>query len=161
MRTIFVTTAVVVSAVIVLLLAACASRSEAPDPVTLQEEIAAYRSQELELVRATVLDAERAGRLIELLGERDRSISVYVKKITTFREQMSDLNADYNANRESFDQLLEAFNSQRAAGQKEFTDLIAAMKMETTAEEWKVISKFQVKRLDPRHLTYGQAAAGG
>ena len=152
--------AAVIAALFTLLLLACASNKEAPDPVKVQEEIAEYRVQELELVRTTVLDDERADRLIHLLGERDRLISGYAKEISAYRKQISELNADYNADRKSFDMLMANYNSRRAAGQKELIDLIGAMKKETTPEEWKVISKFQLKRLHPRSLTYSQSAAG-
>ena len=86
--------AAVLSAILILVRPACASRNEAPDPVKVQEEIAEYRSQELELVRSTVTDHERADRLIRLLGERDRLISDSVKEIDEDRKQISELNAD-------------------------------------------------------------------
>jgi hypothetical protein len=143
-----------------LLLPACASRKEAPDPVKVQEQISEYRSQELDLVRSTVLDEDRAERLIELLADRDRMIADYTKVIGTHREEMTALNADYNARRESFDLLVNGYNDQRAIAQQEFSSLLRAMKQETTAEEWKTISKFQIKRLEPRGLTYDQPSGG-
>jgi hypothetical protein len=149
-----------IAAISFLSLPACASRKEAPDPIKVQEEIAEYRSQELELVRSTIPDHQRADRLIQLLGERDRLISDHTQEISAYREQMSALNADYNAERQSFDRLMTGYNSQRETAQKEYVALLAAMKKETTAEEWKVISKYQLKRLNPRKLTYGQASGG-
>jgi hypothetical protein len=143
-----------------LLLPACASRKEAPDPVKVQEQISEYRSQELDLVRSTVLDEDRAERLIELLADRDRMIADYTKVIGTHWEEMTALNADYNARRESFDLLVNGYNDQRAIAQQEFSSLLRAMKQETTAEEWKTISKFQIKRLEPRGLTYDQPSGG-
>ena len=160
MKTNFTTVLAIFLAIVLLQFSACASRKEAPDPVKVQEEIAEYRNQELELVRATIPDSERANRLIRLLGERDKLISDSTKIINEYRERMSQLNADYNADRESFETLVASYNSQRAATQEKFTALIGTMKMETKPEEWKVISKFQLKRLHPRQLTYGQAAAG-
>ena len=160
MKTTLTTFLAIFLAIALLLFSACASRKEAPDPVKVQEEIAGYRNQELDLVRATIPDPERADRLILLLGERDKLISDSTKKINEYRERMSQLNADYNADRESFETLVASYNSQRAATQEKFTALIGAMKMETNPGEWKVISKFQLKRLHPRQLTYSQAAAG-
>jgi hypothetical protein len=149
-----------IAAVSILLLPSCASRTDAPDPVKIQEKIAEYREQELELVRSTVSDHERADRLIQLLGERDRMVSDYAKEISAYREQMSALNTDYNAKRESFDWLMASYNSRRVTAQKEFTALVDVMKNETTAEEWKIIIKYQLKRLHPRRLSYGQASRG-
>jgi hypothetical protein len=74
---------------------------------------------------------------------------------------MAALAADYDARREDFETLLADFNRQRASAQKDTIDLVAAMKAATTADEWKVISRFQLKRLHPRELAYGTAAPGG
>jgi hypothetical protein len=150
----------ILTAISFLLLPACASNKEAPDPAKVQEQIAEYRSQELDLVRSTVLDEERAERLIDLLADRDRVIANHTKVIMTYKEEMSALNVDYNAQRESFDVLVTGYNDQRETAQTELLSLIKAMKKETTAEEWKVISKFQIKRLEPRELTYNQPSGG-
>jgi hypothetical protein len=160
MKTTLTVSAATIVAISFLFLPACASRKEAPDPIKVQEEISEYRNQELELVRSTIPDQERADRLIQLLDERDRLISDHTKEISAYREQMSALNADYNAERQSFDSLMTGFNSQREMAQKEYVALLVAMKEETTAEEWKAISKYQLKRLNPRKLTYGQASGG-
>jgi hypothetical protein len=160
MKKILITLTATLTAISFLLLPGCASRKEAPDPVKVQEQLAEYRSQELELVRSTVSDEERAGRLIDLLADRDRLIARHTKEIGAHREEMSALNADYNARRESFDEQMTGYNNQRATAQKEFVSLIKAMKKQTTAEEWKTISTYQLKRLDPRELTYGQSSGG-
>ncbi len=160
MNKILITLTATLAAVSFLLLPACASRKEAPDPVKVQEQIAEYRSQELDLVRSTVLDEERAGRLIDLLADRDRMIANHRKVIETYRGEMTALNADYNARRESFNLLMTGYNDQRASAQKEFVSLIEAMKKTTTSKEWKTISKYQLKRLDPRELTYSQPSGG-
>jgi hypothetical protein len=160
MKTTVTTIAIAATAILVLVLAACASRKEAPDPVAVQEQIAEYRAQEIELVRSTVVDDDRAARLIALLGERDRLISDHVEEITTHRKEVAALNADYDAERESFDALLIKYNEQRESAQREIVALIAAMKNETTADEWKILSKYQLKRLDPRQTGYRQAPGG-
>jgi len=154
------TIAIASTALFVLVLAACASRKEAPDPAAVQEQIAEYRVEEIDLVRSTVLDVDRAERLIALLGERDQLVSDHVKEIVAHRAEVSALNADYNAERESFDVLLNKYNKQRESAQREIVALIAAMKKETTADEWKVISKYQLKRLNPRQTGYQQASGG-
>jgi hypothetical protein len=160
MKTTLAVMVAVLTAMTLTLLPACASRKEAPDPIKVQEEIAEYRNQELELVRTTVLDDQRADHLIQLIGKRDQLISGYVKEIQTYRKKMAELNADYDAERRSFDELMGNYNIRRSAAQQELIDLIADMKRTTTPEEWKAISKFQLKRLNPRTLAYSQAQAG-
>jgi len=160
MKTTLTVTISTIAAISLLLLPACASRKDAPDPIKVKEEIAEYRNEELELIRSTVSDQECADRIIQLLGERDRLVSEHTKEISAYREQMSALNADYNAERDSFNMLMTSYNRQRAAAQKEFVALIAAMKAEMTLEEWKIFSKYQLKKLHPRKLSYGQATGG-
>ncbi len=153
----FITLAVAFLATLILLMPACASRKEAPDPILVQKEIAEYRAQEIDLIRSTVLNRERADQLIELLGKRDQLVSESVEIITAYRKEMAALNADYHAERESFDMLMASYNRQRRAAQHEFVALIGAMKKTMTADEWKIISRYQLKRLHPRKLTYDQA----
>lgn len=144
----------------VVLLASCVTVKQAPDPAKVQAQIAAAREQELALVRETVADSARAARFIELLRERDRLVEKHARLLVAHREKVALLAADYDARREDFETLLAEFNRQRAAAQKETIDLVAAMKAATTADEWKTISKFQLKRLEPRKLVYGAAAQG-
>ena len=144
-----------------VLLASCATLTRAPDPVKVQAQIAAAREQELALVRATVVDPGRAERFIELLAERDRLVEGHARLLAAHREKMAVLAADYDARREDFEALLADFNRQRAVAQKETIDLVAAMKAATTADEWKTISKFQLKRLELRKLVYGAVPQGG
>ena len=160
MNTTITKIAIAIIAIVVLVLAACASRKEAPDPAAVQEQIAEYRAEEIDLVRSTVLDEDRADRLVALLGERDRLISDHMNEIVAYRKEMSTLNANYDAERESFDVLLKNYNKQRESAQREFVELIAAMKKETTVDEWKVISKYQIKKLDPRQTGYRQVQGG-
>ena len=152
----FITLAVAFLATLILLMPACASRKEAPDPILVQKEIAEYRAQELDLIRSKVLNRERADHLIELLGKRDQLVSDFVKIIAEYRKEMAALNADYDAKRESFDMLMAKYNRQRRAVQHEFVASIGAMKKTMTADEWKIISKYQLKKFQPRKLTYDQ-----
>jgi flagellar motility protein MotE (MotC chaperone) len=153
---------VVASALLVmLLLASCATLRQPPDPVEIQAQIAEAREQEIALVRATVADPQRAERLLELLVERDRLVEEHARNVIEHREKIAVLAADYDARREDFEALLTQLNRQRTSAQKETIDLVTAMKATTTAEEWKVISRFQLKRLEPRKLVYGAAAQGG
>ena len=146
---------------VVVLLASCATLTQPPDPGKLQAQIAEAREQEIELVLATVADPVRAERFVELLRERDRLVEQHARGLVAYREKIAALTADYDARREDFEALLADFNRQRASAQKETIDLVAAMKAATTAEEWKVISRFQLKRLEQRKLVYGAAAQGG
>ena len=150
-----------VTTLVVVLLASCATLKQSPDPGKVQAQIAEARAQELELVRATVADAARAERLLELLAERDRLVERHAGLVIAHRQKIAALAADYDARREDFELLLADFNRQRAEAQQETIDLVSDMKATTTADEWAAISKFQLKHLEPRKLVYGAAAQGG
>ncbi len=150
----------IAATLVLVLLASCATLEQPPDPVKLQAQIAEAREQEIELVLATVADPLRAERFVELLRERDRLVEQHAVRLLAYREKMAALTADYDASREDFEALLAEFNRQRESAQQEIIDLVASMKGATTADEWKSISRFQLKRLDPRKLVYGTAARG-
>ncbi|HSM30340.1 MAG TPA: hypothetical protein VK854_06535 [Woeseiaceae bacterium] len=158
MKTVRVIPFVPVALLAVVLLPSCAGLRQSSDPGDVRARIAEYREQETALVRATVSDSSRAERLLALLAERDRLADDYAKRIVEHRQAMAALNTDYDAKREEFEMLLARFNQQRAAAQRESIDVVAAMKETTTEDEWKKIARFQLKRLDLRQLSYGQAA---
>ncbi len=160
MKTTLMAIAVVIAAMAILVLAACASRTEAPDAIAVQEQIAEHRAQEIDLVRSTVLDDDRADRFITLLAKRDLIIDDHVKEIVAYRKEISALNADFDAERERFDVLLSKYNNQRKSAQREIVALIADMKKETTVDEWRIISKYQIKRVNPRQIGYSQTSGG-
>ena len=160
MKTVRMIPFVPVALLAVVLLASCAGLTQSSGAVDVRAQIAQYREQETALVRATVSDPSRADRLLALLAERDRITDDYAKRIAKHRQEMAALNTDYDAKREEFEMLLARFNQQRAAAQRESIDVVAAMKETTTEDEWKKIARFQLKRLDLRQLSYGQAAMG-
>ena len=153
-------TVIAITITAVFVLASCVSQKESLDPVAVQQEVTENLAKEVDLVRSTVLDVDRADSVIGLLRERDRVTSRHIKEVVAYRKEISALNADYEAKRESFDVLLSAYNSQRVAAQKEVVDVITAMKKQTTVNEWKVISKYQLEKLNPRNAVYPQVQGG-
>jgi hypothetical protein len=145
---------------ILILMPACASQKESTDPEIARQKIAEARATELELVRTSVVDTERADRFIKLLGERDKYYEDRLKAINAHRERVLKLNADYHARRSDMQALLDDYNNQRMMAQQDLIALVEAMKKETTADEWRVLAKYQVKNFDARALTYGRMERG-
>lgn len=138
----------------------CALRKGPPDPAKVQQKIAAAKDAERTLVERTVTDAERAARVVELLGERDRIVAAHAEAVGAYRGRMRALNADYDTTTEQLAAAVTEYNEQRFGLQTELAELIAEMKAATTAEEWKAIAKYQLKKLEPRELIYGPAGGG-
>ena len=152
--------AIVLAVYTLLLLPACALHKSAPDPAKVQQKMDATLEGEKELIRSTIADSERTDRLIALLDVRDRLVGEHAETIADYRDRMKVLNADYDAPRESFEEAIAGYNRERAAWQRRFVELIDAMKKETTAEEWKAIAKYQLKKLNPRELAYKPTEGG-
>lgn len=153
-----ITSTVVLTA---LLLAGCDFAREPPEPQKIQEQLAIYRKQEQNMILATVADPDRADRLLALIAERDELIAHASSTINTFRDQMTALNADYHADRASFKTLVASYSSQREVVQRRFVAVIGQMKAVATPDEWRDISRFQTKQLNPRQLVYGTPGKGG
>ena len=143
-----------------LLIAACASQESAPDPAKREQQIAAARVAELDLVRATVEEPERAERVVALLAERDELVEHFAEQLAAHEEQMHRLNADYQSQRSAFEAALADYNRQRSTAQSALIQLISDMKQATTAEEWDEIADFQQKRLRPRDLAFRGLSGG-
>jgi len=146
---------------VTLLILACSTQKTAPDPAQIQLEIAASKIEELDLVRATIPEPERAERFIDLLAKRDSLLERHTSQIADHKKQMARLNADYLAERGEFETQLADYNSKRITAQKELVDLLIEMKQVTTVDEWDEISTFQLDRLDLRKIAYSGPDGGG
>jgi len=145
---------------IVLLLVGCDFSQEPLDPEKIQQQIATYREQERDMILTTVADPDRADQLLTLVAKRDELIAYSTNTINAFREKMTVLNADYRADRASFGDLVATFSVQREKAQQQFVAVIGEMKAVATPDEWREISRFQTKQLDPQQLVYGAAEEG-
>ena len=116
--------------------------------------------EELELVRATIEDPHRVETFEGLLAEREALLERYAVIVADHRGKVSQLDRDYRSSRQDFDELLDEFNRNRAAAQRELVELSYRMKQATTPEEWLVISTFQTEKLDLRRLAYRDRADG-
>jgi len=113
---------------------------------------AELREDETALVRSTVADPGSVERLLEILAERDRLVTIAAKSILPYQQQMRALNADYHSNHASFNKKVDEFNRGRAQKQKQFIRLIVSMKRESSVAEWEIIARYQIGRLDLRKL---------
>jgi len=137
----------------------CASR-EAPTAAEIEKAISEARTEEVVLVRSTVADEGRADRVIALLQERDQVMNRYVTVLKQYSDDILQMNADYAVTRDQLEEKMTSYHADRTMLQKDFVDLIDAIKKETTADEWKSLAKYQLKKLNPRTLAYQQSTAG-
>ncbi len=144
---------VVIAATLIL---SCSAQNSTPDPAEVERQITTTKTEEIELVRATIGDRERAAQFIALLRERDQLLNSFVAANSRHRDAIARLDADYFAERSAYEALLAEFNRSRAHAQRSLVELTMRMKAMTTNDEWLAISGFQLDRLDVRQLVYGK-----
>lgn len=146
---------------VLLFLTTCSWLQPTSDPEEIKAMVAEAREGYVTLIRATLTEQQRANRFIQLVEERDDLLAETAQIVRTHRQKVTALNSDFHASRQAFEELLTEFNQQRAVGQRRYVTLLDEMKKETTEEEWKVLSEYQIKRLNPRWLTYKRTGSGG
>ena len=139
---------------VVLLLNSCSLFNRESDPVKVEQQLAQALEGERELVQSVITDEERADRFIALIDARGRLAREQTEATKQQRDRIAAISTDYQTTREDFAAAFRAYNGARENNQREYLAVVAAMKDMTTAEEWKVISKFQLKSLNPRQLAY-------
>jgi len=132
----------------------CASRTQAPDPDELQAKIESTNADYRKLIASEISDPARAKTFAALSDERDRLISKHAKVVQHYSTTMRKINSDYSSSREDFERLVRDYNRDRRAHQVGFLELIDQMKAVTTEKEWKTLSKFELKKLNPRTMSY-------
>ena len=150
---------VILLVVIGLLASGCASR-EAPSTAEIEQKMLEVRTEESALIKKTILDKGRAELMLGLLDERDKLMARHVEVLREYSEEILSMNMDYDVTREQFEQKLSSYNNTRSTLQIDFSKLIESMKKNTTAEEWEIISKYQLKNIHPRELVNQQVLGG-
>ena len=117
------------------MLAGCSASRDAPSPTSRGAD------SWVDLVDRNIADPDRARRL-RALGERLGVLrEAYVREAGTLDEQALALNSDYDATREEADLVMAQFASRRQAVLAEYRDVIFAMRRETSAAEWKALTR--------------------
>lgn len=148
----------IVPVIVLAIVLGCASGSKPVDPAAVQAKVEASEAEFRDLANDTIEDRDRAATFIRLLDERDALIADHAGAVRRYAETMKALNADYDASRDDFERVARQYNSDRRLSQSRFVDLMSRMKAATTDKEWKKLSKFELKELDPRKLAYAPGA---
>ncbi len=120
----------------------------------LPGDLAEARAQEKSLVIDTIVDTSRSEVFLQLLSERDLLLDEQIVVTREHIERIETLTKDYHATRADFADLFDGYNTARTANQRRYVEIISAMKNATTREEWKAISKYQLKYLEARAMVY-------
>jgi hypothetical protein len=139
---------------VLLVALGCASGPKPVDPEALQAKIQASETEFRELATSTIEDPGRAREFIRLLDERNELIAGHARTVRQYAESLKVLNADYDASREEIERVILKYDNDRRLMQSRFVGFMTRMKAITMESEWKELSKFEMKELNPQALTY-------
>jgi len=92
-------------------------------------------------VAEAISDPARARKLTEM-GRRLIDLQgVLTQDMADLNRQGAELNAGYGTTREEFRQLEQAFDTKRSAALQQYREVLFAMRAQTSADEWKRLTK--------------------
>ena len=127
----------------VLMLTACSGINS----VTPEEKERNASEEFRETIKDVVQDPERQ---VEILGLAEKYQAAFKKLRATVeaqRNELQNLNADYDATREQFQAFIDKYDTEIRAARKEATGSRMAFVRATTAEEWAALKKADAKAL--------------
>lgn len=132
----------------------CASSSKDVTPDELQSQQAEIHAEFQNLIAAEIYDPVRAKKFAALSAERDQLISQHAISVHQYSEKLKAMTLDYATERDELDNLIQEYNGERRAAQTEFLALMTKMKATVTAKEWATLAKFELKKLNPRTMSF-------
>ncbi len=88
-----------------------------------------------------IAEPQRAARLKQLGAELVTVANSIQQDVEALERKLMDLNENYGANQEQFEQLLEDFSRQRRPKFARYRDILFAMREEASADQWKALTK--------------------
>ena len=92
-------------------------------------------------VKAVVVDPDREAQAIEIIDSLAGSLDDLRTSISQRKRKARDLNADYNATRPQFEQLLSATGADMKANKENVSVKHRALRKAVTSEEWDDLTK--------------------
>jgi outer membrane murein-binding lipoprotein Lpp len=124
-----------------IIIAGCAST---PKSEAVASSVTAYQSK----IRDIVADPARAEMLVQLVDQAAAEVNAAETEAAAFAEQFQRLNADYDATREQFTNLLTAHRQRRHQFAQSLLSIRSKMVASTTPLEWESLSKVRTKVLE-------------
>jgi hypothetical protein len=119
----------------------------AKNKATPSEDISKYTTDMREAVSVKINDTDRREELLQLIMEMEAVMQDFNKDIHAFVDQYRVLDKDYNTPRQSFENLIVEFSSQRKQAQAEIFDLHFKAVALMTKEEWDQVVKYEKKAI--------------
>jgi TRAP-type mannitol/chloroaromatic compound transport system substrate-binding protein len=98
-------------------------------------------------VREIIEDPQREETVVGLVDELQRQYSNLRDTTETRRKALQTLNAEYDATREQFVELLDKHNAEMESSHKTYLKSYRAFVEATTAEEWSALAKSNTKSM--------------
>jgi len=121
----------------------CSSKHLTPEQQA-QAEAEAYQAQ----IRKVVTDPARADQLVALIGEFQQQIRESAANLKDYRAKVAALDANYEATRADYEDLISQQNAHHEALLKKFAGLREQMTALTTDAEWEELKKARLRTLE-------------
>ena len=118
--------------IVVLLMAGCAHKPEAPPQKTESLQ---------DLVHREISDPARAEKILALMEQMDARIKLQKEMNQQAQQVFLNLNADYNTTPEQFQQHMDSARASRDENRQKIMDAYFQTKALTTQQEWEALSK--------------------
>jgi DNA repair ATPase RecN len=127
----------------VLMLTACSGINSVPP-----EEKERQASEEFrETIKEVVQEPERQVEILSLAEKYQAAFKKLRATVAAQRNELQNLNADYDATREQFQAFIDKYDTEIRAARIEATGSRMAFVRATTAEEWAALKKADAKAL--------------
>jgi len=114
----------------------CASRDVS------QANLIAQKMQSVrDEVARVVTDEGRRHKLQQVLDDYERQLEVFTRSVDSFQKRIQALNADPDAQRSQFTELIRSYEAGRGSFRTQVTGLHLDLVTLTTEEEWRAIAK--------------------
>lgn len=136
----------------------CAGKPKDVNPGELAAQTAETQAEFQHLIAKVIVDPSRAKEFSDLSAQKDQLIRKNADTVQQYSRQLQVLNREYSTQREELENLIHEYNVERRKAQSEFLELMNEMKATVTEKEWEKLAKFELKKLNPRTMSY---SAGG
>ena len=102
-------------------------------------------AQKMQIVRdevaRVVTDEGRRHKLQQVLDDYERQLEMFTRSVDSFQKRIQALNADPDAQRSQFTELIRSYEAGRGSFRTQVTGLHLDLVTLTTEEEWRAIAK--------------------
>jgi protein involved in sex pheromone biosynthesis len=120
----------------IIFLTACAAKTKVQE-----EDTASLQAKWTKEVSKIIKDPVRAEKVISLGVQYEGKARALLLELEKLAQELNGINQNYDSTSEDYQQTLGEFNEKRDEAIRQYLDSLFAMRQQTTAEEWKTLTR--------------------